>query len=284
MRGLAALALTLLAAVAHADVPVPELRARVTDLTSTLRPGQAAALEQKLAAFEAEKGSQIVVLIVPTTAPETIEEYAIRVADAWKPGRKGIDDGALLLVAKDDRRLRIDVRYGLEGALNDATCKRIISEVITPLFKQGQFYEGIDAGLNQMMRVIRGEPLPPPRRAVAADADPVGNVGIFSLLFLFFFAPLLRAMFGRPLGSALSGGLAGFVVYLLTGLLLFAVAAGFIAMVMTLASGFGGRRWTSGGGWGGGGFGGFGGGGFGGGGGFRGGGGLGGGGGASGSW
>ncbi|HSD60573.1 MAG TPA: YgcG family protein, partial [Burkholderiales bacterium] len=156
--------LALLALPLRAEVPVPPLQARVTDLTRTLSGGQQAALERRLAAFEQKKGSQVAVLIVPSTRPETIEQYAIRVAEQWKLGRKGVDDGALLLVAKDDREVRIEVGYGLEGVLPDATAKRIISEVIVPRFRQGDFAGGIDAGVGRMISVIEGEPLPPPQQ------------------------------------------------------------------------------------------------------------------------
>src|SRR5664279_2871242 len=125
----------LLCGTAQAEVAVPALKERVTDLTSTLDAGQKQLLESKLSAFESGKGSQIAVLIVPTTQPETIDQYGIRVVEAWKLGRKGVDDGVLLLIAKDDRKLRIEVGYGLEGALNDATAKRIVAEVIWPYFK-----------------------------------------------------------------------------------------------------------------------------------------------------
>src|SRR5512140_1579524 len=136
----------LLAGAAQAEVAIPALSARVTDLTSTLNAQQIQTLESKLAAFEAKKGAQIAVLLLPTTQPETIEQYGIRVAEAWKLGRKGVDDGALLLIAKDDHKLRIEVGYGLEGVLNDATSKRIVSDLILPYFKRGEFYPGIDAG------------------------------------------------------------------------------------------------------------------------------------------
>ena len=143
----------------------------MTDLTETLTPDQTAKLEQKLAAFEARKGSQIAVLIVPTTQPEAIEQYSIRVAEQWKLGRKGVDDGALLLVAKDDRALRIEVGYGLEGALPDAIAKRIIEDIIVPRFKTGDFYGGIDAGVDAMIKVVDGEPLPPPQPVAAVRAS-----------------------------------------------------------------------------------------------------------------
>ncbi|MDD4964402.1 MAG: YgcG family protein [Gallionella sp.] len=147
---------------AYAEVAVPELKQRVTDLTATLNVAQIQTLETKLADFEGKKGSQIGVLIIPTTKPETIEQYSIRVVEKWKLGRKGVDDGVLLLVAKNDRKLRIEVGRGLEGALNDATAKRIIAEIITPAFKQGDFAGGIAAGTDSIIKVVNGEVLPPP--------------------------------------------------------------------------------------------------------------------------
>src|SRR5215212_10936009 len=147
---------------AAADVAVPPLSGRVVDQTGTLSPADIDTLTQRLKNFEERKGSQIAVLMVPTTAPETIEQYSIRVAEAWKIGRKKIDDGAVLVIAKDDRKLRIEVGYGLEGALNDLTARRIIDEDITPKFKAGDFAGGISAGVNRIIRVIEGEKLPAP--------------------------------------------------------------------------------------------------------------------------
>src|ERR1700682_3393443 len=150
---------------AFADVAVPPLSGRVVDQTGTLSSADFASLTQALKNLEARKGSQVAVLIVPTTAPETIEQYSIRVAEAWKIGRKKIDDGALVVVAKNDRKLRIEVGYGLEGALNDVTAKRIIDEVITPKFRSGDFAGGISAGVDRIIAVIDGElPAPEPRQ------------------------------------------------------------------------------------------------------------------------
>lgn len=292
IRALAAL-LVLLAmlpgeAAAQALQPVPPLEARVTDLSGTLDAAQRATLEQKLAAFEARKGAQLAVLIVPTTEPEAIEQYGIRVADAWKLGREASDDGALLLVAKNDRRVRIEVGRGLEGALTDATSNRIIDEAIVPLFRQNDFYGGIEAGLDRMISVVDGEPLPEPDRAWRGRGGGLADKLPFLLIALFVGATVLRAIFGRVLGSALAGGGAGLLAWALTGLIGAAIAAALITLLFTGLGGLaGGRHWSShsryggfGGGWGGGGFGGggFGGGGFGGGGGSFGGGG------ASGSW
>jgi uncharacterized protein len=288
---LALLALALPAT--YADVDVPPLQARVTDLTGTLTPPQLAALDGKLASFERAKGSQLAVLIVPSTGPETIEQYGIRVAEQWKLGRKGVDDGAILIVAKDDHRLRIEVGYGLEGALNDATCKRIVSEIIAPEFKRRRFYEGIDAGLDRMIGVVNGEPLPAPARRAVPDGDGGGvfPVLLASFVAFFFIGRLLRAWFGALPASLGVGAALGATALAAAGSLAFAFAAGglagAIAFVLYSTAGTGpwGGGWGGFGGWGGGGFGGggFGGSGFGGGG-FSGGGGGFGGGGASGDW
>jgi len=276
--------LAFFALTAWAQVAVPPLTARVTDATGTLTREQQAGLERMLQEFEARKGSQIAVLLVPTTKPETIEEYSIRVAEQWKIGRKKVDDGAILVVAKDDRTLRIEVGYGLEGALTDIASNRIIRETIVPRFREGDFYGGINAGLDRMMRVIDGEPLPAP-----AKSAPRGQGGgAFEMLPVLLILALvagsvLRAMLGRFLGAAATGGAVGFVAWMLAGAIGIAVLGGVLAFIFTLIGGGGGRRGFGGfPGMGAGGFG-RGGGGFGGGG-FRGGGGSFGGGGASGRW
>jgi uncharacterized protein len=150
-------AFALAGVVVRAEVPIPSLTARVTDETGTLTNEQRSDLEQTLKDFEARRGMQISVLIVPTTQPETIEQYSMRVVEQWKLGRQKVDDGALLIVAKNDRSLRIEVGYGLEGALNDATSGRIIREVIVPRFRQGDFYGGIAAGVDSIILVANGE-------------------------------------------------------------------------------------------------------------------------------
>ena len=258
---------------AQAEVAVPPLTQRITDLTSTLDVQQIQVLEARLAEFEKNKGAQLAVLTVPTTQPETIEQYGIRVAEAWKLGRKKVDDGALLLIAKEDRTLRIEVGYGLEGALNDATAHRIIDEIIVPRFKRGEYYPGIESGLAAMMQVVNGEPLPSPKRAAAS-----GKYDIESLLFIAFglvvvVGGMLRVMLGRFPAALLMGGALGFLAWLLVAPLLIALFVGLIAFVFVLLGGGGGRGFGGGGG----GFGG-------GGGGFSGGGGGFGGGGASGRW
>lgn len=284
-------ALALLAAVAvraEALQPIPKLEARVTDLTGTLTAQQQAALESRLTEFEARKGAQIAVLIVPTTQPEDIDQYSIRVTDQWKLGRTKEDDGVLLLVALKDRRVRIEVGRGLEGALTDLVSNRIREDTITPLFKQGDYFGGISAGVEQIMKVVDGEPLPPPDVSWSGGKD-LGNLLPFLFIAVFIGSMILRALFGRLFGSLATGGVAGWLAWLTTTALGLSVGLGAAALLFSLfMSGMGGGRWSSGphrGGWGGGGFGGggFGGGGFGGGG-FGGGGGGFGGGGSSGGW
>jgi len=277
------------AAVAVAQVPVPPLGGRVTDQTATLTDEQKSALEQTLRSFEDRKGSQVAVLIVPTTAPESIEQYALRVAEQWKPGRKNVDDGALLVVAKDDRTLRIEVGYGLEGALTDAASKRIISEIIVPKFRQGDFYGGITAGIDRILRVIDGEPLPKPEERRPAGIRGIGAALPVLLVLALVVGGVLHAVLGRFPGALVTGGAVSVVAWMLAGAISIALVTGVVAFLFTLlGGGMGGRGLRGGGlggGFGGGGFGGggFGGGGFGGGG-FSGGGGGFGGGGASGSW
>jgi uncharacterized protein len=279
---------SLFATVAAADVAVPPLKARVTDLTSTLSAQQRSVLEQTLAEFEHRKGAQVAVLMVPTTQPETVEQYAVRVEEAWRLGRKGVDDSVLLVVAKNDRRLKIEVGYGLEGALPDAIAKRIIEEDIVPRFRDGDFYGGVRAGTDRILRVIEGEALPPPR------AEPSGNgasPGALQWLFMALFiavvaAPIVSRIFGRLPGAGVTGGLLGAFAWVVAGSLAIGLGVGVLAFIVLLivslsparSSGWGsGGGWSSGGGFGGGG-------GWSGGGGFGGGGGGSGGGGASGSW
>ena len=240
--------------------PIPQLTAPVTDLTGTLSADQRVQLTGKLAAFETQKGAQIAVLLVPTVKPEAIEQYSIRVAEAWKLGRKGVDDGVLLLIAKQDKKLRIEVGYGLEGALNDATAKRIISETITPRFKQGDFYGGIDAGLDAIIKVVGGEALPPPGRVTNTGSAPAGiSDQLETLLFVgfilvFVVGGVLRAIFGRFLSAGIIGGVAGVLASLIISSLFVAGTIGVVAFVVSLFAGSSGGGWFPGGGsWGGGG-------------------------------
>ena len=265
---------------AAALVPVPALTARVTDQTGTLTAEQKASLERVLQQFEARKGSQIVVLVVPTTAGEAIEQFALRAAERWQPGRKKIDDGVLLVVAKDDRALRIEVGYGLEGALNDATAKRIVSEVIVPQLRKGDFYAGIAAGVDRIIRVVDGEPLPAPAATTATNRDSLEQLLPVLLIVAVIAGIALRSMLGQFHGAVVTGAVVGALAWLMANVLAVAVIAGFAAFVLALlgidGGGYGGMHGGYGyrGGFGRGGFGG----------GFRGGGGGFGGGGASGRW
>ena len=223
--------------IAGAQIAVPPLTGRVTDQTTTLSTEQKATLEQTLQTFEARKGSQIAVLIVLTTAPEPIEQYALRVAEQWKLGRKKIDDGAILVIAKTDRALRIEVGYGLEGALNDATSKRIISEIITPRFKQEDFYGGITAGVDQIIRVIDGESLPEPKAKPGAGiADIQQYIPVIFILALVI-GGVLRSVLGRFPGALVTGGAVAVAAWLFAGAVSVALIAGVIALLFTLLSG-----------------------------------------------
>jgi uncharacterized protein len=241
---------------ALADVAVPPLSGRVVDQTATLSSGDVASLTQTLKALEARKGSQVAVLIVPTTAPETIEQYSIRVAEAWMIGRKKIDDGALLVVAKNDRKLRIEVGYGLEGALNDVTAKRIIDEIITPKFRNGDFASGISAGVDRIIGVIDGEPLPAPAPRQSSgsshDFDPFNP---FVLFAIFVVGAILRTTLGRLIGSVATGGVVGALAWFIAGSLAASLIIGVIAFIFTMfgdsiasSSGGGSGNWSGSGG------------------------------------
>ena len=224
-------------ALAGAQVPVPPLTGHIIDQTGTLTAEQKATLEQSLTGFEARKGSQLAVLMVASTAPEEVEQFALRVAEKWKLGRKKVDDGAILVVAKNDRAVRIEVGYGLEGALNDLTSKRIISEIVLPRFKNQDFYGGISAGVDQIIRVVDGEPLP---AASQAPAGGVGNVGQYApILFILALAvgSVLRATLGRVPGALVTGGVIAVVAWFVVGALSVAVVAGVIGLFFTLLSG-----------------------------------------------
>ena len=280
--------------MAMAEVAVPPLVSRVTDLTGTLSATERVQLEQQLAAFEARKGSQVAVLIVPTTHPETIEQYAIRVAETWKLGRKGIDDGVLLLIAKQDRAVRIEVGYGLEGVLPDAVAKRIVDETVIPLLRQGKLAAAIDAGIDRITSVVEGEPLPAPqpRRGTApAGTGLVLDNIIFVFVALIVVGKILQSVLGRVIGSTVMSAAAGFIGWLVFSSALIGVLIAVFAFFLTLFANSGGGisrggpgGWYGGYGGGMGGMGGMGGRGGSGGGGFGGGGGGFGGGGASGRW
>lgn len=281
LRAFLLLILFSLSQFAWADLQaIPELQQRVTDLTATLSQSQTNNLTAKLAQLEETKGSQLAVLIVSSTQPEAIEEYAFRVVEKWKLGRKDIDDGVLLLIAKQDRTMRIEVGYGLEGVIPDVTAGRVIREYITPSFRQGDFYAGIDSGVQRLIALINGELLPPPSWSQGESfvEDDIGGLFMFSL-FSIFFVNSFASLLGRFVTSVIAGGIVAGVVFMTGYALTFYVVAGIVAFLFSLI--FLGNRSSSyrdGGGFGGG----FGGGG--GGGGFGGGGGGFGGGGASGGW
>jgi uncharacterized protein len=242
-------------------VPVPPLAGRVTDLTGSLSAEQTATLDKRLAAFEARKGAQIAVLLVPTTRPETIEQFGIRVAEKWKIGRANVDDGVIVIVARQDRALRIEVGYGLEGAIPDLKASRIIREIITPRFRQNDFYGGLAAGTQAVMGLVEGEDLPPPK----AQGKP-GNRGIailesnFMILVIGFtiLGVILTTILGRFIGSVLTGSAAGLLVWLLASTLFVGGVVGLIVFFITLSrggTGFGsagshrgGGGWSGGGG------------------------------------
>ena len=250
-------------ASAQAVQPLPELRSRVIDQTGTLDPTQQAALESRLASFEAQRGTQIVVVLVPTTQPEDIADYTQRLGDAWKIGRQDVGDGVLFVVAKNDRRVRIATTKTLEGAIPDLVARRIIDQVVTPAFRRDDFAGGIGAGVDQIMARVSGENLPLPE-AGSAPED-AGFAPMDLLIFLVFAVPMfsavLRSLFGNKLGTLLTGASAGAIAWVLTAVVWIAVGAGLLAMLAALffqmlpsmpSSGRG-RR---GGDWGGGGFGG----------------------------
>ena len=224
---------------ALADVAVPPLSGRVVDQTGTLSAGDAAALTQQLKDLETRKGSQVAVLIVPTTEPEAIEQFSIRVAEAWKIGRKKIDDGALLIVAKNDHKLRIEVGYGLEGALTDVTARRIIDEIIVPRFKTGDFAGGISAGVDRIIRVIDGEPLPAPKPEGSHSNEVSDNLlniifSPFGLIGYVAIAGVMRHLLGRLLGSGATAGVVGALAWFLLGSMIVTVVLGVAAFFVTM--------------------------------------------------
>ncbi len=241
------LLLGVLAALAQPILEVPALRGRVTDLSGVLDTAQQSALETNLAALEVETGSQIAVLVIDTTGPEAIEQYALRVAESWKLGREGVDDGALLLVAVDDRKLRIEVGYGLEGALPDARAKRIVAEIITPYFKNGDYAGGIRAGVDAMANASRGEELPAPTPQRRGASNIFNYLPLILIIALVLSGPLKKIL-GSPGGAIATGGVVSIVAWLLVGLLGSAVLAGIVAFLFSLLSGAGARSWSDRGG------------------------------------
>ena len=287
-RPFVALTAALLAALAFGPASaqqaglqnIPGYSSRVVDTVGLLQPDEKARLEQKLQAFEERKGSQVAVLIVATTQPEEIEQYSIRVADAWKPGRKGVDDGAILIVAKQDRRMRVEVGRGLEGALTDLVSRRVIDETVRPAFRAGEFGAGIEAGVDRMIGVIDGEPLPPPDPRWSGGEGPTTPWPVIAVLGGMLLVSIIVSIAkGRGIKAISTSGVMGVMALLASGSLAIALIAALFGVMFGLDSRVGrgayysrGRHGTlgsggfGGGGFGGGGFGGGGGGGFGGGG------------------
>lgn len=245
---LLALLLACGGAFAQDVLPVPPLSARTIDQTGTLSDAQRAALESKLAAFEQKTGSQIVVLLVPTTAPEDIAAYAQRVADQWKIGRREVGDGLLVVVAKNDRRVRIEVAKALEGAVPDLGARQIIDRAITPAFRAGDFAGGLHAAIDQLSARITGEALPAPSRDQRRGGDAGGLPWDQLAMFFFIAVPIIGAVFtgmlGRRVGSLVTGGAAGGIGWLLSASLVLGVAAGVLALILVGVLGIGaaGRR------------------------------------------
>ena len=239
-----------LALPALAEVAVPPVKARVTDLTGTLSAQQKSELESRIAGWEAKRGSQLAVLMLPSTKPEEIEQYSIRVAEAWRIGRKGVDDGMLLVVAKDDRRLRIEVGYGLEGAIPDSVARRVIDEKITPKFREGDFHGGIRDGVEQLIRLAEGEKLPAPQVAAGggrSEFDRASDYFMPAIIFIVIVGSLLKAVLGRVTGSLATGAALGLIAWVLVGMGI-AAAAALIGFLLTFANtGMGrGGGWSSG--------------------------------------
>ncbi|MDO9603939.1 YgcG family protein [Hydrogenophaga sp.] len=221
---------------AQALLPIPDLRARVMDLTGTLDAASVAAIESKLAAFEAERGSQVVVLMVPTTAPEDIADFTQRLGDAWKIGRRDVGDGVLFVVAKDDRRLRIATSKSLEGAIPDLMARRILDQAVTPAFRSGDYAKGVEAGVDQILARIRGEDLPLPDATPSHGADDFEwmDLLVFLAVAIPIISSVLRSIFGTKLGILLTGLGAGGVAWAISSVLWIAVIAGLLGMLAGL--------------------------------------------------
>lgn len=246
LRWLAALCFALLPLLgwSASEVALPTLTERVTDLTGTLSAADKAGLTASLATLEKDKGAQIAIVLLPTTQPESIEQFGIRLAEAWKIGRKGVDDGVIVIVAKDDRKMRIEVGYGLEGAIPDAIAKRIVAEQMAPHFRQGDFAGGLQSTVASLDKIIRGEPLPAPVVQTAPSGAQPADAFTF-LLIVFFMAGIIRSMFGL-LGSLAVSGAAGWLAWTIFASLGLAGGAALIAFALSFIR-LGRGGWSSGG-------------------------------------
>lgn len=254
-------AIPLIAGAAEGELQkIPALEKRVTDLAAVLGQDEQARITERIRVLEQNKGGQIAVLIVDTTAPEAIFDYSLRVAESWKLGRKGVDDGVLFVIAKGDRKMQILTGPGLQGSLTDAASKRIIAEIVAPRFREGKYGEGIYNGVDMIASVIDGEALPPPpqkkQSSKSLDSGEFLTLGIFAAIFV---APLFRSMFGRFLGAIATGGVTGAAAWFLLGGMVFPIFIGVIVFIIALfagllnfssgrGGGWGGSGWSGGGG------------------------------------
>jgi len=268
LAGVCLMALGCCAAAAQDLAPLPEVHHRVIDTTGTLTADQSARLESQLAAFEQRKGSQVAVVIVPTTRPEAIEQYSIRLAEKLKVGRKNVDDGVILLLALQDHKVRIEVGNALEGPIPDSVADRIIREVMAPHFRAGDFYGGLSAGSAALMKLIDGEALPPPQDFQSAHRHnlSVGEVLLPGVVLVVILGGLLTALLGRVPGAALTGAIASGGAWILTGALVAVLLGALVGFIFPLVfggtmgrgrgggpgggfpGGWGGGGWSSGGG------------------------------------
>jgi len=241
-------------------VPVPALSARVVDTVGLLDAGSRARIEEQLGALERDKGAQVAFLIVGSTQPEDIASYANRVGNTWKIGRHGVGDGVLLVVARDDRKVRIEVAKTLEGAIPDLAARQIVRDLISPAFKAGDYAGGLERGVDALIARIQGEGLPQPARAAEDDGGPqLEELMIFFFVAVPVISAVLSGMFGRKLGALFTGGVAGGVAGWVTHSVLLGLVAGVVALVLVGVFGLGaaarrvgrarGGRWSHGGGW-----------------------------------
>ena len=252
------LALVSLTAGAADEVPLPALAARVTDLTHTLDADQKQRLDILLEGIEHDRGAQVAILLLPTTKPEAIEQFGIRLAEAWKIGHKGRDDGVIVIVAKNDRKMRIEVGYGLEGAIPDAVAKRIVAERMAPRFKQGDFHGGLQDAAEAIEQAIiaakpEAAPAPGTEAGTVSPAEYSGGEDPEKFPWLFMtliFAGILRLLFGLfgSLAAAAVGGWLGFLVFGSLPIAIGAAVLAFLLSFVNLLSGGRGGGWSSGGG------------------------------------
>lgn len=233
--------------------PVPKLERRVTDLTGSIPAAEEARIEQRIRALEQSKGAQIAVLMVDTTEPEAIFDYAMRVAEAWKIGRKGVDDGIVFVIAKGDRKMQILTGPGIQGVVTDAMAKRVIAEIVAPRFREGRFAEGVFNGVDKLAGLVEGEALPPPptKKRASKNVDHQGFVvlAVFAALFV---APILRSLIGRFFGAVATGGVTGLAAWFIVGGMIFPIVLAVIVTIVALFAGL--MNFRRGGGWHGGGW------------------------------